>query len=343
MGDPVATPVPRTVGAVLATVGRPERLEPLVRAVLADPGVLELVVVVDGPDGPSIAVLDELAAGEPRLRVLAVERGGQLAALDAGVRASGADVVVLLDDDVLPADGGVVAHLRHHQDAAGLVVVGSMPVEVPEGAVPSRGTRLYATDYRKHVESIRRGDVGVLEALWTGNWSMRRADCLRVGLANPAFPGHYHADWDLGLRLADAGFTGRFDPTLGAVHLHRRTDAEFLRDAARQGAGRVALHRAHPERLPPFRLPQLVATLPRPLRLFVAACGSTPAGPAVAGALMRLGEPWERATARIGRGDPLAPAKVARRIMHWHAARRALAAPPSAGAPAGTGGAAPTG
>lgn len=327
---------PRTVGAVLATIGRPERLAPLAQAVLEDPSVLELVAVVDGPDEGSVRVLDELARRTPRIRVLPVSRRGQLAALDAGVRAASADVVVLLDDDVLPQAGVLRAHLRHHQGGADLVVMGAMPVETPPGETPTRGTRLYAADYRKHVDWVLRGDTAVLEALWTGNLSMRRTDCLRVGLDNPGFPTHYHGDRDLGYRLADAGLRGHFDPTLGAAHRHRRSDEEFLRDAVRQSAGLVRLHQAHPERLPPFRLRQLVDTLARPLQLFVAVAGATAAGPAVARNLMRLAATWERVTDQLGRGDPLAPAKVARRIMQWRGATQALAGSSSGTAPAGT-------
>jgi GT2 family glycosyltransferase len=321
-----APPVPRTVAAVLATVGRHERMKPFVEAVLRDEGVLELVVVVDGPDPATVLILEALAASRPRLRVLPVTKRGQLACLDAGVQASWADVVVLLDDDVLPSPGMVSAHLRHHQEAPGLVVVGDFPVELPEGWHPSRGTRLYAAQYEKYRESVLRGEVRVLDELWTGNVSLRRSDCFAVGLANPTFPGDlYHADQDLGFRLSAAGLVGRFDPSLHAAHLHRRSDKEFLRDAGRQGAGRVALHRNHPDRLEPFQLRQVVESLPHPLRVVVAVCGSMPAGPAVARALMRVAAPWERFASATKRGEPLAPAKLAWRIMHWRGARRAMA------------------
>lgn len=328
---------PRSLGVVAATIGRPERMEPFVAAVLRDAGVGELVIVVDGGDPDTVRVLEELAAGEPRLRVLAVSRRGQLAALDAGVQASSSDVVVLMDDDVLPTDEGVSGHLRHHQEAPGLVVVGTMPVDTSEGEPPSRATRMYAADYDNHVDALRRGDVGVLDVLWTGNLSMRRTDCLRVGLDNPCFPAHYHADRDLGYRLAGAGFTGRFDPSIAARHLHRRSDEELLRDAVRQGAGLVALHRAHPDRLPAFRLRQLADDLGPPLRWLVAALGSSRLAPGAARVLTRVAEPWERATGRAGHGDPLAPAKLARRIMQRHGARQALRVGRHETVPEGTG------
>ncbi|MGH9087410.1 MAG: glycosyltransferase, partial [Acidimicrobiales bacterium] len=315
-GDPGRCPTPlrRGPGAsvVLATVGRPERLALVVDAVLADPGTLELLVVVDGPDPASIEVLGELAATRPRLRSLAVDRVGQLGALEAGVRHAAGEVVVLLDDDVVPAPGTITGHAAHHRHAEGLVVAGPMPVVVPDGKVTGIGTRLYAAEYDAHVAALLRGEHEVLDVLWTGNLSLRRSDCLRVGLRSPAFRAHYHADRDLGYRMAAAGMTGRFDPALAAAHRHDRTDAAFLRDAHRQGAGQMALHRVHGDRLGPFSVDCLVEDLPTPLRWVIVAVAATGhAGPAAA-RLLALGRTARALGAsRVER----AAAKMARRLM----------------------------
>ncbi|MGH9093348.1 MAG: glycosyltransferase, partial [Acidimicrobiales bacterium] len=245
-------PGPAGASVVVATVGRPERLAELVDTVLADPGTTELLVVVDGPDLRSAARLHALAARRPRLRPLVVSRRGQLGALDEGVRRARCEVVVLLDDDVLPAPGTVAGHLAHHRDHGGLVVAGPMPVATPRGDRAEVATRLYATEYLAHLDALASGGVDPLDVLWTGNLSLRRRHCLAVGLASPGFRAHYHADTDLGFRLAAAGLEGRYDPQLLAHHRHRRDDRAFLRDAARQGEGRAALHRAHPGRMGPW-------------------------------------------------------------------------------------------
>jgi GT2 family glycosyltransferase len=313
-GTPEGSPDGASV--VVATVGRADRLARIVEAVLAEPATLELVVVVDGVDDRSWTVLQELAAGRPRLRPVAVEHRGQLGALDAGVRLATGQVVVLLDDDVVPAPGTIAGHLAHHRSEPGLVVTGPMPV-VPTGASPGVGTRLYAAEYRLHVAAIEDGTRGVLDSLWTGNVSMRRDDCLRIGLASPAFGSHYHADTDLGFRLAVAGMVGRFDPALEAAHLHTRTDRAFLRDAFQQGAGRAELHRVHPERMGPFSPGMLVADLPRALRAAVGAAGNRRVAGPTAAAILTAGR-WG---ARFGRTDlQLAAAKLARRIMQWRGA-----------------------
>lgn len=321
-GDAATGDAAGGASVVVATVGRPERLAVLVDAVLADPAAAELLVVVDGPDERSMAVLTRLAADRPRLVPLCVSRRGQLAALDEGVRRSRRDVVVLLDDDVVLEPGTVAGHLSHHRERPGLVVAGPMPVSPGDRA--SVATRIYAVEYLAHLEGLRRGEHGVLDRLWTGNVSLRRRDCLAVGLASARFPAHYHADTDLGFRLADAGLEGRYDPALAAAHVHRRDDRGFLRDAVHQGAGLATLHRAHPERLGRWSRWLLVDDLHPVLRVAVVAAGSTrAAGPLSAGCMV-VG----RAVTRIsGRPGPeLAAAKLARRVMRW---RGSVAGPPA--------------
>lgn len=305
-------------------MGRPERLATLVDAVLADPGTTELLVVVDGPDERSVARLHRLAACRPHLRPLVVSRRGQLAALDEGVRRARCNVVVLLDDDVVPEPGTVAGHAAHHRDHAGLVVAGPMPVVTPDGDRAEVATRLYAAEYLAHLDAVASGDVDPLDVLWTGNLSLRREHCLAVGLASPRFTAHYHADTDLGFRLAAAGLEGRYDPALLAAHRHRRDDRSFLRDATRQGEGRAALHRAHPDRMGPWSPRLLVDDLHPALRAAVAAAGATRAAGPLAGGLMAGG----RACARLGRTGPeLAAAKLARRVMQWRGA--VAGAPPA--------------
>ncbi|HEY1733419.1 MAG TPA: glycosyltransferase, partial [Acidimicrobiales bacterium] len=226
---------------VVATVGRPHRLARLVDAVLTDPAAAELVVVVDGPDQRSVTVLESLAVTRPRLHPVTVPHQGQLGALATGVRIAAYDLIVLLDDDVLPAPGTIAGHVAAHRDRPGSVVVGPMPVALDpldgdrgrsrDGRRPGVATRLYAAEYDAHLDALGRRDVDVLDVLWTGNLSIGRDDCLRVGLPSPAFTAHYHADQDLGLRLRAAGLVGRLDPSLVARHFHDRTDADFLRDA----------------------------------------------------------------------------------------------------------------
>src|SRR5437764_9613805 len=67
----------------------------------------ELVFVDDGSSDGSFAVLEELAAEDPRVKVVRLRRNfGQTAALQAGIDWSGGDVLITMDGDLQndPAD-----------------------------------------------------------------------------------------------------------------------------------------------------------------------------------------------------------------------------------------------
>jgi hypothetical protein len=243
----VAVTDPTTVSVVMATRGRQSVLRRWVTATFAGEDVFEAVVVVDGDSDGSMAELETLRDDHPRLRPLLSSGRGQFQALQMGVEHSRGDIVLLLDDDVMLDCGTAAGHARLHQADAGRVVLGFMPVRLPSprrrGQAP---TWLYAEDYEWQCEQYVKDPSQVLEHLWAGNVSLRREDCLRVGLLAPAGAGR-HADRDFGLRCRAAGLEGVFDPALRAHHLYARTFAQYLRDADASARGNWALHRSHPE------------------------------------------------------------------------------------------------
>jgi GT2 family glycosyltransferase len=306
-----------TISVVVATTGRPENVAHLVPLVLADPSVRHLVVVVDGEDDRSMAVLSSLQRRLDRLVFTQIPHSGQLVALELGVHLSDADVVLLLDDDVVPAPDLAARHAQGHRGSVGLVLVGAMPVQLPSGRADV-ASLLYARDYLTHCAGIEAGEHQVLDRLWLGNISLRRSDCLAIGLHSGDFTASYHADQDLGFRLAEAGLVGRYDPSLDAVHRHRRTGVAFLRDARRRGAGVAHLHQVHP-RLGPFDPSMFTEDLPPMLAAIVRRVGSTSVATGSARVLLALAScsralGWQSARVSL--------AQVARRIMFVHGATR---------------------
>lgn len=180
-----------TCDVVIPTVGRPS-LARLLDALSAFPG---RVWVVDDRPPESPGNFDVYRT--PRLPGLALLRTGgrgPAAARNAGWRASRADWIAFLDDDVVPPPGWSKA-LAEDLAVAGPRtggVQGRIVVPLPEDRRP--------TDWERNVK-------GLESARWaTADMAYRRAALAQVGGFDERFRRNYREDADLGLRIVAAGW-----------------------------------------------------------------------------------------------------------------------------------------
>ncbi|HLI61611.1 MAG TPA: glycosyltransferase [Solirubrobacteraceae bacterium] len=256
-GSPAGSGLP-TVSVVVPTYERREQLPGLIDPILADPATTELIVVVDGSADGSIELLRERARSAPALVPVLIENRGEAEARLEGVRRARGELIVLLDDDVVPAPRLVSAHAARHAGADDLLVVGAMPVLESRSAA----VRHYASAYEAHVARWRSGSQSVIRTLWAGNLSLRREAYLRIAAGPTGSRYDYHADRVFGLQCEAAGLRAVFEPACAAVHHYERTLAGLARDARRQGAALVLLAREHPRRAAPLHRDAFTRHLP---------------------------------------------------------------------------------
>ena len=177
-----------SVDVVVPTTGRPS-LTRLLEALTAGgtplPG--SVFLVYDGEAEPPA-----LPEGS-RFRVLRGTGRGPAAARNAGWRASGAEWVAFLDDDVVPAPDWVERLLDDLRGVDGDVAGshGRIRVPLPEDRRP--------TDWERNVK-------GLEDARWvTADMAYRRSALARVGGFDERFRRAYREDADLALRITAAG------------------------------------------------------------------------------------------------------------------------------------------
>jgi Glycosyl transferase family 2 len=230
-----------SVSVVVPTVGRTAELRAIVSTLESDEAVREIIVVDDRarPHQPL-----GLTCSKP---LILVDTGGKgpAPARQAGVEAASGEVILLLDDDVVPAANLARGHAAHHREGLPLLVVGAMPVSSSDRQHGFPIT-LYAQDYDRWSRLAASDPEYLITHLWGGNVSLRRADALVVGLSSPVFTGSRHEDLEFGLRCRAAGLRAVYDGSLVARHCYRRSQSEFFRDARRQGIEWAALRLVHP-------------------------------------------------------------------------------------------------
>ncbi|HEX7107011.1 MAG TPA: glycosyltransferase [Acidothermaceae bacterium] len=288
-----AAPPAGAIGVVIPTRDRHARLDRLLGALRQDDVVTEIVVVDDGSTDTTPDVVATHAAADSR--VIGVRRSGGEGAAAArleGAQVATAEVILFLDDDVLPAAGLIANHLRHHTaagraDSSRLVVVGYMPTTVPpQWSADTFVTALYAQEYEGRCRHYEEDPSKILRNLWMGNVSLTRELFLDVTERWPEpLPNGRHEDQHIGLRLLESGAAAVFDRALLATHEHQRTLAKFRRESWFAGVGHWSIERSHSDALTAGGARRYRADLPPAARAVVALTRSRMAYRAVGSAL----------------------------------------------------------
>ena len=244
--DPVASIiVPSYRGA--------DRLRQLLDSLAAQDAApsFEVIVVVDGVDDGSVALLENESRLDAR-SIVFPENRGRVAALNAGFEAARGDVLIRCDDDLVPRPDYVSAHVNSHRDGPG-GVIGLYLNEY--------STTPYAEVYGKDAdERFRRDAYGSAPSMawryWAGNCSITRAIWDSVGPYDPEYRLYGWEDVDYGYRIHKAGFEVRLAPELETPHrVAAVTTAIRARRASHSGAARRLFERKHPQAGLPDAIP----------------------------------------------------------------------------------------
>jgi GT2 family glycosyltransferase len=169
------------------------------------------IVVVDQTPG-----VNEQLASLP-IRLMRLAQPSIPHAMNVALQAATTELVLFLDDDVIPSAELIDAHLAAHRDERVWAVVGQIlqPGEEPERVVQP------ADDLEFRFNSDAAAEVTNVMA---GNLSVKRERAIGVGGFDENFVGvAYRFESDFALRLAAAGGAIRFEPRASIRHLKLAT------------------------------------------------------------------------------------------------------------------------
>lgn len=233
---------PPSAAIVIPTRGRPGYLDAALATIVpqARAAGAEIVVVDDGPDPGTHAVANRHGA-----RCIAPPGGahGLNVARNAGIDATGAELIVFADDDVAVWDGWLRALLdaaAQLPDDAG-VITGPIRARVEDHRFPRCG---------RESGPVTEQDFGPADAdvphAWGANLAIRRSALERIGPFDPALSGGGDEEqWER--RWLGAGGRIRYVAAAGVDHRRAGDDAR-LRSLCRAARARGREARAFDER-----------------------------------------------------------------------------------------------
>ena len=242
---------PPAASIVVPTYLGAERLPALFDSLAeqVDAPSFELIVIIDGVDDGSVALVDQetrfLARG-----ILLPENQGRVSALNAGFDVAQGDILIRCDDDLVVPPGFVAAHVEAHRTAAAqkpgaaIGVVGPTR-DIHEDSAYGRayGRQAAETSYRFATE--RPADERW--RLWAADCSITRETWERVGPYCQEYRAYGWEDVDYGYRLHDAGIPIEVVPAAGAEHHGpARSASGRAVKAFDSGVARAIFVRLHP-------------------------------------------------------------------------------------------------
>ncbi len=293
---PSAPAGPPEVSVVVIAHRPREALRHCLAALAAQAGPpFEVVLVDDSPDGLELS--PAIPAGLP-LNVVSTGGRGAAAARNAGSQAARGDLLLFLDDDLVPRAGLIGRHLaRHRDEGPDAVVIGYSP---PRPSRPTLAAQAASIWWEDHFRAKREMAAPTFVEMLSGNMSIRRELFDRLGGFDESFGRFRREDWELGVRALQGGALLAYEHDAVAEH-HFDLDAPGRLAAAHaEGRGDALLM----ERYPFARLSLAVSWSPPPRglrgRLVFRVLGAErvrPLAVAVLGALeaAKLRRRWARA------------------------------------------------
>ncbi len=210
--------------------------------------LIEIIVASDGSSDETNEIVMRLAQDDPRIKLLDLQRGGQTAALDAGIEAATGDVVVITDAGTVFDPDTISKLMSYFVDESVDCVVGAWTVVASGDAPYGRGERAY----RNFEDRLRS-----LEAL-AGIAFHGQGACtgFRRGVY-PKLPSNIAADLGAGLSIAVAGGHIVEALNLGVKDFMDGDTSNQLRSRRRRVVRGMAAIRHYGRAMNPFHRPGL--------------------------------------------------------------------------------------
>ena len=225
------------VSVIVPTFNRRDRLIRLLRALdaqnlTASSGrrfALEVIVVSDGSTDGTIEAVRDLAANvDLSISYHEQDNSGPAAARNRGIREASGNVVLFIDDDVVPEPDCVARHVDRHDREPNLVVIGPMLTPAGAGLSPWVAWEQHQLEkqydwfaaHSEHADHVH---------FYTGNASVERAALLAAGGFDTSFSRA--EDIELAYRLGEAGQSFVVELSARAHHYAERSFDSWLQTA----------------------------------------------------------------------------------------------------------------
>ncbi|MGY1691168.1 glycosyltransferase family 2 protein [Geodermatophilus sp. SYSU D01105] len=238
-----------SVSVIMPVLNESRHLATSVAEILAQEygGEVELVIALGPSRDDTDRIARELAAADPRIKLVRNPSGKTPAGLNVAVQASSHGIVARVDGHgiLLP---GYLQRAVCLLEETGAANVGGLMLAVGETGFEQAVARAYASKVGLGGGSFHVGGTeGPADSVYLGVF--RREVLERLG----GFDEHYHRaqDWELNHRIRQSGGVVWFSPDLAVTYRPRSSWTELVRQFFHTGRWRREVMRQHPDSIRP--------------------------------------------------------------------------------------------
>jgi len=159
----------------------------------------EVLVIDDCSSDGTRAFLESYKAPFRLVNIFHNENRGSAASRNDGVRTANNDIILFLDDDLIPEKGIITNHIKCHHNKR-CAVIGNIKYRETKS---TRWISRYLSS--RGVHKIKRGAKIPFKCFWTSNASIRKENLINAGLFDEDFKGAGGEDTEIAYRLEKRG------------------------------------------------------------------------------------------------------------------------------------------
>jgi glycosyltransferase involved in cell wall biosynthesis len=245
------------VSVIIPTHNRVNSLKRTIEALCLqtyDKKKFEVLVVADGCEDRTVNMLESFQA-EFVLRIIKQKRQGAATARNFGAASAAGDLLIFLDDDVVPTPQLIQAHVLRHKQKLGQVVMGPYP-PILQGKTNfiNIHKRLW---WNSKFQAISRSNHRYnYRDMLSGNFSIEAKLFASIGGFDASIKDCGGEDYEFGVRLIKEGVTFNYAPEALAHHYEHETSdlKRIFRRMFQEGHADLLICRRHPELRATLRL-----------------------------------------------------------------------------------------
>ena len=206
----------------------------------------EVLVVDNASTDNTGEVASQFEKTFPHFKLLSETQLGAARARNCGIRESAGELILFIDDDVIPGPRLLDEHWRAHQRHPESAILGRVTFPWTGRESPFRWLLTHRPEY---LQSYRFDDPDNVpfNHFYSCNASVPRSFFPRVGLFDEGFRGYGFEDTEFGYRLVRSGSRLVFNPQAEGLHDFQRTFVRFAEDRFQAGQSFHRLLHEHPE------------------------------------------------------------------------------------------------